>query len=254
MRGHTLLAGLFLMVIALPGRAIDKKTDPLSPDGLAKSLRGFVLKGLPPVLYEDKKNWGNQKLVTRGVEWKGAGNPFPQKQKSHKNHGVWRHVVVTPVNPALNLDLQIHDVVQTTPDTRTFTTFLALDLRVEAEQQNWRAGIKTFSGSFRGRLRVLLTLQCEVSTKLVPTGGLIPDLVFRIRVLKSDVRYDRFVTEHVAGVGGDMAEWLGDKGHRLLKKIKPSLEKNMLEKANIAIVRAADTKEVRVGFGKLFSK
>ena len=93
-----------------------------------------------------------------------------------------------------------------------------------------------------------------MTTKLEPTGGLIPDLVFRLRVLKSDVRYDRFVTEHVAGVGGDMAEWLGDKGHRLLKKIKPSLEKNLLEKANASIVRAADTKEVRLSLAILFNK
>jgi len=254
MRARTMLAGLFLMLTSLPGRAADKPADPLSPEALAKSLRGFILKALPEVLYEDRKNWGNQKLVTRGIEWKGAGNPLPQRQKSHKNHGVWRRVVVTPVTPALSLVVQVHDVTQTAPDTRTFTTFLALDLRVEAEQQNWRAGVKTFSGSFRGRLRVLLSLGCEVTTKLVPTGGLIPDLVFRLRVVKSDVRYDRFVTEHVAGVGGDMAEWIGDKGHRLLKKIKPSLEKNLLEKANAAIVHAADTKELRVSFGNLFAK
>lgn len=248
--GAVLLSSWVLLVSAPPAKA----PDPLSPDALAKSMRGFIVKGLPAVLYEDRKNWGNQKLVTRGVEWKGDGKVVPKRQKGHKNHGVWRHVIVTPVAPDATLDLQIRDVTQVTPERRTFVTALAINLRVEAEQQNWRAGIRTFSGSFKARLRVLLTLQCEVKSKIVPTGSLLPDVVFRLRVLRSDVRYDNFVTEHVAGVGGEMAEWLGDRGRDLVHTIKPSLEQNMLEKANAAIVKAADTKEVRISLGKMFSK
>ena len=39
-----------------------------------------------------------------------------------------------------------------------------------------------------------------------------------------------------------------------MKQIKPSLERNALQKLSAAIVRAADTKEVRLGLGGLFSK
>jgi hypothetical protein len=62
------------------------------------------------------------------------------------------------------------------------------------------------------------------------------------------------VTEHVAGVGGELAEWIGDAGHNLMKHIKPSIEHHLLEKANAAIVKAADTKEVRISLTKWFAK
>src|SRR5438552_1327610 len=55
---------------------------------LAAEFRALILANLPPVLYEDHKHWDEQKLVTRGIEWKGH-NPIPQKQKKHKNHGIW---------------------------------------------------------------------------------------------------------------------------------------------------------------------
>ena len=38
----------------------------------------------------------------------------------------------------------------------------------------------------------------------------------------------------------------------MVKQMRPSLEKDMLEKANRAIVKAGDTKEVKLGLGKLF--
>jgi hypothetical protein len=253
MRTRLKLVGL-LAVLCCRGPSLPGQQPPdfSKPEGLARTLRGFIAENLPPVLHEDSRGWGQQKLVTRGLEWKNGGKL--KAQKSHKNHGTWRRIRVVPVAPALSLDVQIRDVRQDGRDRRTFTTLVGLDLRVEAEQQKWRSGVRTFSGKLRARARVLLTLQCEVTSRLQKSKGLLPDLVVRMRVLKSDVRYDHFVTENIAGIGGEMAEWIGDAGHGLLKAIRPSLERNLLEKANAAIVRAADTKEVRLSLGKWFPK
>jgi hypothetical protein len=60
--------------------------------------------------------------------------------------------------------------------------------------------------------------------------------------------YDHFVTEHIAGLGGDAAKLLGDA---LQKILRPALEKKLLPKASAAIVKAADTKELRVSLGSL---
>jgi hypothetical protein len=243
-----------LALLLLPAAAAASPVpDPGSPADLARTLRGFILESLPPILYEDSDHWGEQKLVTRGIEWKGKG-VLPKAQKSYKNHGVWRKVRVTPVTPHATLQVDIRDVRQVTPDTRHFTTFVGTDARVEVEQQNWRAGVRTLSSSFKARFRILLHLHCEVTTRLEKSKGPLPDLVFRVRVLRAEVRYDSFVTEHVAGLGGEMAEWIGDAGLGLMNRIRPSLENRMLEKAGAAVVRSADTKEVRVGLGKLFSK
>jgi hypothetical protein len=246
-----------LTLLALFGLAQAQQSpslDPGAPEVLARDLRQYLVEHLPAILHEDSSNWGHQKLVTRGIEWKGKGNPIPQAQKKYKNQGIWRKTRVTVLTPMETLVLQVRDVVQAGPDRRTFNTVLGVDLRFEAEQQNWRAGVRTYSGSFRARARVTLFLSCEATTKLEKGNGLIPDIVFRMRVLSSNIYYDHLVTEHVLGIGGDMAEWIGDAGHSLLKHLKPSVERNLLQKANAAIVRAADTKEVRVSLGSWLSK
>jgi hypothetical protein len=54
-------------------------------------------------------------------------------------------------------------------------------------------------------------------------------------------------------VGGETAKLLGDAAVDALRTFKPSLERNLVARANAAIVRAADTKEVRVNLANLFS-
>src|SRR5262249_52741564 len=101
------------------------------------------------------------------------------------------------------------------------------------------------------RVRVHLTLYCEVSSRIEKSATFVPDVVFRGRVLRADLRYDHFVVEHVAGVGGDLAKLIGSAAQDGLHRWRPSLERRLLEKANAAIVKAGDTKEVRISLAKL---
>ena len=111
----------------------------------------------------------------------------------------------------------------------TFTTFLAFDVRVDYEQQNWRRGIRLYSGSVRARLRIKATLACEVTSRIEKTGGLLPEVVFRVRVLHSNAGYDNFVVEHVGGVGGELAKLLGGAASNALHRWKPSLDAQAAE-------------------------
>ena len=123
--------------------------------------------------------------------------------------------------------------------------------RIKFEQQLWKSGVRVYGGETRARCKTILLLKCESTTKVTKTDSFIPDVSFRMRVLDARLTYDDFVVEHTAGVGGEVAQALGDALHSTVKQIKPSLEKNMLEKANKAIVKAGDTKEVKLGIGKL---
>ena len=98
-----------------------------------------------------------------------------------------------------------------------------------------------------------LTLDCEALTKFEKGKKILPDAVFRLRVVKSDLGYDNLVVEHTAGVGGEAAKVLGDAVIGGMRQWKPSLERNLRDRANAAIVKAADTKEVRVNLLDLFS-
>ena len=70
--------------------------------------------------------------------------------------------------------------------------------------------------------------------------------------MKADVSHEDLVVEHLAGVGGSGAKLMGEALHSGLQQWRPSLERKLLEKANAAVVKAADTKEVRISLGKLF--
>jgi hypothetical protein len=57
--------------------------------------------------------------------------------------------------------------------------------------------------------------------------------------------------EHIAGIGGDGARVLGETIYKLIQQAKPSMEKDLLAKADAAIVKALDSKEFRIGLGSL---
>jgi hypothetical protein len=224
-----------------------------STGALAGSLRAMLVQSLPAPLFEDTSHWGRQKEVTRGLrrrDREGAGGAAANL----KNDGLWWRVTVTAPNPAGALVLDLRDVKQPEPGRMTFTAFVAFDTDVEYERQRWSAGRRLYAGSVRARARVKLTLDCEAVTRLETGGKLLPEAVFRLRVLRSDFRYDNLVFEHVLGVGGEAAKLLGEAAHASIKQWRPSLERRLIERANVAIIKAGDTKEVRLGLSRLWGK
>jgi hypothetical protein len=246
------LAGL--LAAAGPGGA----APPPLPDptaALAANLRGMLIESLPTPLYEDTSQWGQQRLVAGRTRWRGKGaNIHPEVEQVLKNDGRWWKVRVTASRPADTLALDIRDLQKPEPGRLLFTASLATDADVVLDRQTWKQGVRFYSGSARARLRVQLALRCEATTRIEGTGKLLPDAVFRLRVLQAELTYDRLVVEHIAGVGGDAAKVLGEAVHAAVRGLRPSLERNLLAKANAAIVKAGDTKEVRVSLLSLLGK
>lgn len=225
-----------------------------STDALAGTLRGFIVKALPTPLYEDARHWGLQKPV-RQIHWRGKGfHVHPEKVQVMKNDGRWWKVRVTAERLADTLVFDLRDVRQPEQGRLTFIAFISFDAHIDFDRQNWHNGIRRYSGSIRARLRTKLTLNVEATAKLAAGGGLLPDAVFRLRVLRAESGYDNFVAEHVAGVGGEAAKLLGDAARGSLKQWHPSMERELLAKIDTAIVKAGDTKEVRVNLSKLLEK
>jgi hypothetical protein len=171
-----------------------------------------------------------------------------------RNEGQWWKAKATGINLTETLVLDLRDLQQPEPGRTTFTAFVSFDTRVEFDRQIWRKGLRLYSGSTRVRLRVKLTIVCEALARLEPSGSLLPDAVFRLRVLQSSVRYDNLVVEHTAGVGGEAAKVLGEAFLNGMRQWKPSLERKLIDKANAAILKAGDTREVRVSLANLFGK
>ena len=103
----------------------------------------------------------------------------------------------------------------------------------------------------RARLRVSLNLTCELTTRFEPSARILPDIILRLRVLKATTAYDQLVVEHLPGFGGQPAKILGEVVVDNMKKWHPSIERNLLERLNAAIVKAGDSKDIRIGLSGL---
>jgi hypothetical protein len=240
-----------------PGK-IAPPQDPLallsngSPDALAGNLRGYLVQALPQPLFEDHKHWNQKKWVTRGIKWRGKGlRIHPERQRQLKNHGQWWKVRVEADRPADTLLVDIREVQTPEPGRILFTAFLSLDTRIYYDRQHWRHNVRLYAGSIRARMRVSARLRCETIARLDTTTKWNPEVILGLRVVQANVGYDNLVVEHLPGIGGDLAKFLGAAVHASIIQWRPSLERKLLEKLNAAIVKAGHTREVRITLLKL---
>jgi hypothetical protein len=221
---------------------------------LAEILRGMMLKNLPKPLTESLNNWGNQNEIVIGVYWRKEG-PLrykPEPMKAKKNDGHWQKVRVESIEPEKNLSLEIANLRPSPNGTTLFDAKIGLDTRMTYEQEMWAMAKRMYAGETRCRCRAELKLTVELDNKLeFADGSLVPNLRFRVRVTSADLTYRDFVCEHTLGMDGKPAEVMGKATLEFIKKVKPNLEKDMLAQANAGIVKAADTKEIRIELDKL---
>ena len=243
------LAGIALTALAaLPSPA----QQPESLAELSQALKPLLAEALPEVLYEKQDNWGHTTMVTHGILWHGLR---PEFTKAPRNDGTWKNIKISLRNPKQTVDIRMYGLEKLDDERQTFKTDLSFVCAVDYDQQNWESGVRLWSGSVRAHFRAKAHLDCEnlirVETK---EKSLLPDIVFRLRVTKARVGYDDLVVEHIAGVGGTAAKLAGEGFHDALNQWKPSVERKLLERASAAIVKAADTKEVRLGLSGLLKE
>jgi hypothetical protein len=225
-----------------------------SLDALAGNFRAALVKSIPSPLYEDHRGWGHTKDVVV-VKWRGQGlDVHPVQVLKARKDGDWRKLQLTAENPADTLIFDLRNLKSPESGRLTFTVFLSFDARAHYDHQKWTEGRKLWDSSLQARLRVKLTLDCEITARLDDTGELLPETVFRLRATKADLKYDNLVVEHIAGVGGAAAKLMGEAAQRMLHEFKPQLEHELLAKADAAITKAADTKEVRVRLADLLKR
>lgn len=213
------------------------RPDPAEVRALEATLRDLLVTNAPDPLVRSAQGWGRQEPGRHGP----------------RNDGHWRRVSVRVPNPA-SIAVGITEAAYPEPGKTTFTAMIGADCAIRFEQQLWRNGRRLYSGETRGRCRAAVLLVCEAASRTEAKPGSLlplPDLVFRVRVTDAKLFYEGLVVEHTAGVGGDAAKVIGGTLIDAVKALKPDLERDLLAKANAAIVKAADTKEVRVSLGGL---
>lgn len=221
---------------------------------LSDVVKQLLVKYLPDPAVTSKHNWGQQKDVTVRFEpeRKGAFRWQIERVKEKRNDGHWTALKLSAMNPRDNLTVGLKDVRSPESGKTTFMAVLSGPVRFGFEQQLWKSGLRLYSGETRGRCDATSVLQCETTSRLDwALGKLLPTQILRVKVTKADLSYDRLKIEHTAGLGGEAAEMIGDTVLAAVKRMKPSLEKDLIEKANAAVVKAGDSKEIRLELEKL---
>lgn len=224
---------------------------------LAATVRKLLLANLPEPLVESSMGWDTQREVTLGLRWekKGLVRYSPTVMKDVKNDGHWQKVHFHAKEPDKSMAVAVTNVRVPEVGKTLFDAHIGLDSNIVYEQQLWTGGKRIYSGETRARCRAELHCVVEITDKVeFKPGSTLPTITLRVRVVSADLSYKDLVCEHTLGVGGEAAKLIGKALLEVLKKVQPNTEKDLLAKANAAIVKAADTKEVRVELDKLLRK
>lgn len=236
---------------------VPSKTEPdAATKSLSDTFQKLLLANLPDPLVQSSHDWGKQKEGVIGVKWekKGVIRYRPELMRDAKNDGHWERVTVTAIDPDKKLKLTVGNP-RTPEDGKTlFDAVVQTVVRLTYEQQEWAMGNRLYSGETRATCTAAVTMVVELTSRNeYQPGSLLPTVVLRVRVTEAKLTYWDLECEHTLGVGGDAAKVLGKAVHEVMKKLKPDMEQGLLDKANAAVVKAADTKEVKVELGNLLS-
>lgn len=216
-----------------------------------KSVRDALLKvGLPDPLVTDSQDWGKQEEHTVIVFGK-RGKPMLTNQLV--NSGFWRRMTVRSQDKD-SLDITIIDVKKKDGEISKYvlTSEVGVDCVIELEAQDWLRGVKVIGGKAEATCRARLTIECEIT--LLPVFKLPPTIkVTSPKVTDTKLTYENLKPKKLGPVPfiGRPGEYFADKLVAAVKKVKPSLESELLDKANAAtrekvkplVVKAIDNVE-----------
>jgi hypothetical protein len=240
---------------AVPLKAPKSPEQPKPEDvaAITALMRDMAVKHMPDPLVKSNAGWGKRKEFAVGrVMLRNPNRVGPEMPRELFNDGMWRRFTVTAREPAETLAIGIPELVRPAEDTMVVTINVAMDINFRMEQQLWKRGLELYSGETRGHCKGGVQLKAQVVHTLEPNpGSIFPVVKLKVTTTEAKLFYDKIVIDHTAGLDGADAKAVGDLVIDLVKALKPDLEKELLEKGNAAILKAAGTKEIRLQLDKL---
>jgi hypothetical protein len=205
-------------------------------------LADLALKKLPATIDGDK-DWGETKRVWSGVDVKADG----WKLKTHRRyreveHGRWIRYQVQLPDPALGqaVAVEIHRVLPAPAGAedqarwRIESSILA-PLRFTARIQFWNLGVRVYSVTVSGQMRVRLSSVASISF-FADYSEVPPALVLDPRIEQAHLSLEGFEVERVSRIGGDAAEQWGEVMQEILvERLVRKQNDKLVEKLNRAI-------------------
>ncbi len=249
---------VILLTCAFIAGSVASASEPAQTDVVAKILQQVIVQKLPSPAVSTKHNWDHQKefVVGYDVKRRGVFNWVATPRTEKKNEGHWSHLTIGVNEPATKLHLELTNLKSMENGPLTFQAALrAESVSLNVKQQIWARGVRVLSDETRATCKAAVHIDCELSQRLeLKPGATLPEIVFKLKVTKAELFYTDLRVQHTLGVGGDAAKIIGETTHKMLNKMKPSVERDLIAKANAAIVKSASDKEVRLGLASLMKK
>lgn len=208
---------------------------PLSPEA-TQFVRGMALL-LLPTTYSDDDDWDLKRRVQSGLNVKLDGlKVHTSRRWKDVNHGTWRRVDASLVDPAEHFRLAISLLPRHEKGVPRYRVHAAMRLRATGRQQQWTRGAKLYSLSGDVVADVEFNADLHFKTHVTNT-----DDGSKLRVLphieNADARLVGFSLRRVSHVKGGAVREFGHgieaiikrairkKGDRLAAKINSKVEK-----------------------------
>ncbi|TWU45399.1 hypothetical protein Q31b_05710 [Novipirellula aureliae] len=235
--------------IAISGHEISEQQARESVQWLATTAMKYI-----PSVFKGDKDWGDTRRVWAGVKTRLDGF----KLKTHRryrelDHGRWiQYEIVLPKGSSpKSLFTTVHRVTRT-EDAQTKDTRWRIDATTEtpmhftARVQRWNYGVKlysvTVSGKMRVRLNLVSTIGFHVDYLQIP-----PVLVVDPNIENAKLKLVSFEVDRVSHVGGDMAEAWGEVMQEVIvERFVEKQNDNIVTKLNKAIDKHRD--DLRFGW------
>ena len=252
-------SGLATQAIAI--EPSDRKTIPAQPLDLSDAqalqavqwLASFALERMPRTIDGDK-NWGDTTRVWAGVKVRFDDGKLKTKRRYRKlKHGRWtRYQIELPdVDARHGVSAKIHNVEfqqrnkTGMPRWQVESTVVA-PMKFEARVQRWNLGLKLFSVTIEGRMRLRMKssalIGMDTDYREIP-----PALVFDPHIQKARINMETFEVERVSHVGGDLAEGWGEVVQEvILETYIKQLNKRLSAKLNKAIAKERDDLKISI--------
>jgi hypothetical protein len=223
-----------------PSTTPPANTAAASPNqALAEMAKQVLLKSLPPE-YEKRENWGHQKDVVTGYEWRQIDGLWqPQKVTKKLNDGQWRMYRVKFDNAARNLQIRFTTPHQAEDGRTAFQVFLTAKLGVEAAQEQWTMGIKGLNFQVAGEATIAARLDLSVAIHPVLGAGF-GTIEVQPEVTAIDLRLVDLNLKRLDLIRGDLAHELGHAFEDILAGELHKKEGEITKKINLEIAKQKD--------------
>jgi hypothetical protein len=217
---------------ATPETAID----PASRQALSVAVRGILAECLPEK-FEIKDDWGDQKARFSQLKIHRDGLKLDfEKRTKEVNHGLWKKVDVTPVEPDKNLAFRIVAAKNTGPQSFAFQLFASSPLRVDARIERWRTGVKMLNFSTEAQAQVEMVLDGTLSFDFATVDGKYL-LVLTPKATAVDLRLVDLDIQRISKAAGPLVHELGDLVDHPVDNFLDRFEGKITEKLNAAIAK-----------------